>query len=78
MTLRNGLHLKAARTLAGLTQAQLADAAGLHANSVKRWERNSGRIGGHAVALMIKALECHGVHCGEEHSEKRSVAVLRG
>ena len=76
--LHSGRHLKAARTLAGLTQAQLADAAGLHQNSVKYWERTSGRIRGIAVNLMVEALERHGVHCGEEHTEGRSVAVLRG
>jgi transcriptional regulator with XRE-family HTH domain len=78
MTLRNGRHLKAARIMAGLTQVQLADAAGLHPNSVKRWEGYSRRIGGHAVGLMVEALELYGVHFGEEHSEGRSVAVLRG
>jgi DNA-binding XRE family transcriptional regulator len=36
--LHNGRHLRAARTLAGLTQQQLADAAGIHVNAVRYWE----------------------------------------
>lgn len=78
MSLRSGRHLKAARVLAGMTQRQLAQAAGLHVNAVKYWERDHGRIGGHAVSRMIEALAAAGVTAAEEYSGVRSVAVLRG
>ena len=74
----NGRHLKAARTLAGMTQRQLAQAAGLHPNAVKYWERQSSRIGGHAVSRMREALAGAGVTTGEEYDGRSSVAVLRG
>jgi transcriptional regulator with XRE-family HTH domain len=38
-TFRNGQHLKTARMAAGLSQRALAQAAGVHVNSVKYWER---------------------------------------
>ena len=76
--MRNGRHLKAARTLAGMTQRQLAQAAGLHPNAVKYWERQQERIGGHAVDKMLEALAAVGVTAGEEQAGGRSVAVLRG
>ncbi len=78
MSLKNGRTLKAARVLAGMTQRQLALAAGLHPNAVKYWERHASRIGGHAVSQMLTALERHGVHVGEEHAAGVTVAVLRG
>ena len=76
--MRNGRHLKAARTLAGMTQRELAQAAGLHPNAVKYWERHQVRIGGHAVSKMVEALAAAGVTTGEEHDGPRSLAVLRG
>ena len=78
MSLVNGRALKAARVLAGMTQQQLALAAGLHPNAVKYWERSANCIGGHAVSRMVAALEQHGVHVGEEHAAGVTVAVLRG
>ena len=78
MSLRNGRTLKAARTLAGLTQRQLAVLAGLHPNSVKHWEGSNERIGGFAVRRMVEALGHRGVYCGEEHVNGSTVAVLRG
>jgi DNA-binding XRE family transcriptional regulator len=35
---QDGRHVIAARAMAGLTQEQLAKAAGLHRNSLRRWE----------------------------------------
>ncbi|MEP0321287.1 helix-turn-helix domain-containing protein [Bauldia litoralis] len=70
--------MKAARALAGMTQRQLAHAAGLHPNAVKYWEREEGRIGGHAVSRMREALAAVGVTTGEEYVDGRSLAVLRG
>jgi hypothetical protein len=76
--MRSGLHLKAARVLAGMTQRQLAQAASLHVNSVKYHEQQRCRIGGHAVSRMQEALAVAGVTIGEENLGHRSVGVLRG
>jgi transcriptional regulator with XRE-family HTH domain len=76
--LRSGRHLKAARVLAGMTQRQLAAAAGLHTNAVKYWERETQSIGGHAVGRMVTALAANGIECAEERAAGRTVAVLRG
>ena len=75
--LRNGNHLRTARTFAGLTQRQLATESGLHRNSVRYWEGQETRIGGHAVSRMVEALTSHGVSVDDEYSEGQSVAVLR-
>jgi len=71
MTLSSGRYLKAARVLAGLTQRQLAGAAGLHPNSVKYWEQDSSFICGYAVDRMVEALDRHGVSCGGGHVRER-------
>ena len=76
--MHNGRQLKAARILAGLTQRQLASRANLHVNSVKFWERKTGRIDGHAVSLMAQALATCGVETGEETNSGRPLIVLRG
>jgi hypothetical protein len=78
MSLKNGRHLKAGRVLAGMTQSQLAEAAGLHVNSVKYHEQQETRIGGHAVTRMRDALGAAGISFGEEHISGKSLAVLRG
>jgi transcriptional regulator with XRE-family HTH domain len=36
--LHDGRHLRAARILAGLTQQELAEAAGINVNAVRYWE----------------------------------------
>ena len=61
MSIRNGRHLAAARSLTDMTQEELAIAAGIHRNTVKRWERSSERIGGYAVSRMAEALREHGI-----------------
>lgn len=59
---RNGRHLKAARTLAGLRQTELAALAGLHPNSVKRLELKSGSFSRDYAAERIgNALRERGV-----------------
>ena len=70
--------IRAARVLAGLSQRQLAVAAGLHPNSIKNWERRDSSVGGFAVSRIIEALEKYGVRCGVEYSGGSSVGVLRG
>lgn len=58
----DGLHLKSARAMAGMSQHDLAEAAGLHVNSVKYWENTlSRRLDGRAVEQMRDALAAVGV-----------------
>lgn len=57
----SGRHLAAARILAGLTQAQVAKASGLHRNAVSYWERRSAIGRSHAVTQIERALEENGV-----------------
>ena len=61
MFLRSGRHLKAARALAGMSQRQLAAAAGLHWNSCKYHERKPGTLNGYAVDKMAEVLSRQGV-----------------
>jgi DNA-binding XRE family transcriptional regulator len=57
----SGNHLRAARALAGLNQADLAKVAGVHVNSVRRLERSRERCGGWAGERIKEALALHGV-----------------
>ena len=60
-TFANGAHLRAARTLAGLKQTELAALAGLHVNSLKRLE-NKAYIGrGWAIEKIGNALAERGI-----------------
>jgi transcriptional regulator with XRE-family HTH domain len=71
----SGAVLKAARTLAGLSQRQLADAAGLHPKSVAYWERkgSSGHWGEVGLKRIVDALRAHGVivECGPSEGARR-------
>ncbi len=59
---KNGLHLKAARTFAGLKQIELATLAGLHVNSLKRLEKSRHLLGGDYAARRIEeALRAKGI-----------------
>lgn len=59
---RDGLHLKAARALAGMKQTELAQLAGLHVNSLKRLERARYIHGSdHAMRQIGLALRSKGV-----------------
>ena len=60
--LATGRHLAAARTLAGLTQVELATLAKLHPNSVKRLEAMQSLNGSpHALRLIGDVLEKQGI-----------------
>jgi DNA-binding XRE family transcriptional regulator len=48
----NRIELDEAWSYAGMTQRQLAAAAGVHTNAVKYWEREAQSIGGHAVGRI--------------------------
>jgi transcriptional regulator with XRE-family HTH domain len=56
--------LKAARVLAGLSQAELARAAGFHANSAKFWESKGDALPTcvpETLQLIEEVLQRHGV-----------------
>jgi transcriptional regulator with XRE-family HTH domain len=56
-----GWQLAAARVLAGITQEQLAERAGLHVNSVRYMERQPRITTGHSSARVTEALADAGV-----------------
>ena len=58
-----GRQLRAARVLAGLEQAELAQAARLHVNSIRRLERMAviPPSSWHATGRIVQALAVHGV-----------------
>ena len=53
---RTGRQLAAARVLAGITQEQLAERAGLHVNSIRYMERQGWITTGHSSGLVAEAL----------------------
>ncbi|GGD93414.1 hypothetical protein GCM10011390_10240 [Aureimonas endophytica] len=69
MRIDDGRQIRAARAILGMTVQELADAAGLHKNSVltveakKRIRRAPHTGGGHSVSLIEKAIEARGVIC---------------
>ena len=77
-TFRNGQHLKTARMAAGLSQRALAQAAGVHVNSVKYWERADGFCAGWAIDLLLTVLADYGVSVETVRSDDgRKIAVVR-
>jgi transcriptional regulator with XRE-family HTH domain len=58
---RTGRQLAAARVLAGITQEQLAERAGLHVNSVRYMERQGWITTGHSSERVAEALVDAGV-----------------
>jgi transcriptional regulator with XRE-family HTH domain len=57
----SGRHIIAARTLAGLSQEQLAGLADLHRNSLQRLESKASFKGGWALERIETALRLKGV-----------------
>ncbi len=57
----NGRYIAAARHLVGMTQLELANAACLHVNSLKRQEQSDRRVGGYAVGRLIDVLAEKGI-----------------
>jgi transcriptional regulator with XRE-family HTH domain len=57
---RTGRQLAAARVLAGITQVQLAERAGLHVNSIRYLERQPRITTGHSSAMVAGALADEG------------------
>ena len=59
---KDGRHLKAARTMAGLKQTELASLAGIHVNSLKRLELAKNVFGSdYAVKRIGEALRAKGI-----------------
>jgi transcriptional regulator with XRE-family HTH domain len=58
---RTGRQLAAARVLAGITQEQLAERAGLHVNSVRYLERQRWIAAAHSSERVAEALAHAGV-----------------
>lgn len=61
MFFANGRHLAAARKLAGITQRELATAAGVHFQTVKQWEGQTRPESGRAPQRFAAALAKLGV-----------------
>ena len=70
----SGRHLAAARTLAGITQRELAERSGLHQNSVKFHEKKPSLVEGHAPERFAEALAKLGITIGI----KAGHAMVRG
>lgn len=58
---RTGRELQAARTLAGVTQAQLAKEAGCHAKTIAYWERRGDARSMHHRDVITTAFARYGV-----------------
>jgi transcriptional regulator with XRE-family HTH domain len=79
MKFRDGKHIRAARTIAGLTRVDLAAAANLHPNSVKYWELDQSPCwpGGRAIDQMAAALASLGVDTEVEQRGNYMIAIVR-
>jgi transcriptional regulator with XRE-family HTH domain len=77
--LRDGRHLRAARILAGLTQQQLAKAAGINVNAVRYWEADdrSSEPWGYAIEKLVTALRQHGVEVAAVSSDDNQFSLIR-
>jgi transcriptional regulator with XRE-family HTH domain len=59
--IRTGAQVKAARALLGLTQAEVADASGLHTNSIRYLENQERVTTGYSSGLVEEAMNKLGV-----------------
>jgi DNA-binding transcriptional regulator YiaG len=57
----NGRHIVAARVMAGISQVELAALAGIHRNSLQRWESRGPLQDGWALEKIEAALRLEGV-----------------
>lgn len=75
----SGAVVRAARVLAGLTQSELAAAAGVHPKTVGYWERRGSRRRWGEIGLgrIVEALRARGVEVmrGEGEGVRRFVRV---
>jgi transcriptional regulator with XRE-family HTH domain len=77
--LHDARHLRAARILAGLTQQELAEAAGINVNALRYWEADdrSSELCGYAIDKLVAALRQHGVEVATEFGDDNQFAVIR-
>jgi transcriptional regulator with XRE-family HTH domain len=77
--LHDGRHLRAARILAGLTQQELAEAAGINVNAVRYWEveDRSSEPWGYAIDKLVVALRRHGIEVATAISDDNQFALIR-
>lgn len=64
MLLKTGNQLRAARVLAGLTQSELAERSGIHANSISAMEKRGAKpltSGLDTITDVVSALELLGI-----------------
>ena len=64
MLLKTGNQLRAARVLAGLTQSELAERSGIHANSISAMEKRGAKpltSGLDTITDVVSALESLGI-----------------
>lgn len=75
-----GRQLAAARTLLGLTQADVAARSNLSVPTLKRMEASEGPVAGmqNNVDAVIRALEAAGVIFVEENGEGPGVRLKKG
>lgn len=76
----SGAVLRAARVLAGITQAELGAAADLHPKTIAYWERRGSRGRWHEIGFgqIVEALRAHGVELMRGEGEGvRRVAMIR-
>jgi transcriptional regulator with XRE-family HTH domain len=69
--------LRAARSLLNWTVRELADASGVHRNTITRAETDS-TVHGHAVAAVVRTLEAAGVIFVAENGEGPGVRLRKG
>ncbi len=70
----SGRHIAAARTIAGLTQTELAEIAGIHRNSLARLESMERITDTMAASAVHQALRQLGVIC----QTRPVIAILMG
>jgi transcriptional regulator with XRE-family HTH domain len=77
----SGAALRAARVMADLSQADLAQGAGVHAKTVAYWERRGSRGNWNEIGLrrILEALRSRGVEVmrGEGEGVRRLVTVYK-
>jgi DNA-binding XRE family transcriptional regulator len=78
--MQTAAQLRAARAMAKLTRAELAQAAGVSEETVKRLETSDGRISANTstVAALAKALEACGVVFVPENGGPAGVRFREG
>ena len=72
----SGRQIRAARMLAGLTQADLARAAGCHPRSVRYWENKGSNPPTNVAFSIEQALNRHGVIPFSDTDARSPIALI--